>query len=65
MPGPPELLILLGVVVLLFGATKLPQLARSLGEAQHEFKRGQNEGQHELAADEALRREAEAQRARH
>ena len=41
----------------LFGGSKLPKLARSLGEAQREFKHGQNE----LAADEALRAEAEAQ----
>lgn len=40
MPGPTELLILLAVVVLFFGATKLPGLARSMGEAQKEFKRG-------------------------
>ena len=39
----PELLILLVVIVLLFGATKLPKLARSLGEAQNQFKAGQNE----------------------
>ena len=58
MPGPPELLILLVVVLVLFGGSKLPKLARSLGEAQREFKHGQNE----LAADEALRAEAEAQR---
>ena len=33
-------LIILAVVVLFFGATKLPGLARSMGEAQKEFKRG-------------------------
>lgn len=39
MPGPPELLILLVVILVLFGGSKLPKLARSLGEAQTEFKR--------------------------
>lgn len=39
MPGPTELLILLAVVLLLFGGAKLPKLAKSLGEAQHEFKK--------------------------
>ena len=39
--GPPELLIVLVLVVLLFGASKLPKLARSVGEAQREFERGQ------------------------
>ena len=38
--GPPELLILLVIILLLFGATKLPKLARSMGEAQKEFKKG-------------------------
>ena len=36
----PELLIVLAVVALLFGGTKLPSLARSLGSAKGEFERG-------------------------
>ena len=40
----PRLLIVLAVVLLLFGSTKLPKLARSLGEAQKEFKKGMDEG---------------------
>ena len=42
--GTPELLIILAVIVLFFGGAKLPKLARSLGEAQKEFKEGINEG---------------------
>ena len=38
--GAPELLIILLVVLVLFGGTKLPGLARSLGRAQSEFKAG-------------------------
>jgi sec-independent protein translocase protein TatA len=38
--GAPELLIVLLVVLLLFGGTKLPQLARSLGQAKKEFQDG-------------------------
>jgi sec-independent protein translocase protein TatA len=38
--GTPELLIVAAVVLLLFGSTKLPSLARSLGEAQRELKKG-------------------------
>lgn len=38
--GAPELLIVLVVVLVLFGGAKLPKLARSLGQAQSEFKRG-------------------------
>lgn len=42
--GAPELLIILLVVLVLFGGAKLPKLARSMGQAQTEFKRGINEG---------------------
>lgn len=42
--GAPELLLIAGVVVLLFGAKKLPEFARSLGKAKSEFKRGIDEG---------------------
>ncbi|MCL1588745.1 MAG: twin-arginine translocase TatA/TatE family subunit [Actinomycetia bacterium] len=42
--GGPEVLIILVVVVLLFGATKLPQLARSLGASAKEFRKGIAQG---------------------
>jgi sec-independent protein translocase protein TatA len=38
--GPTELIIILLIVLLLFGGAKLPSLARSLGQAQKEFKKG-------------------------
>jgi sec-independent protein translocase protein TatA len=38
--GAPELIIVLLVVLLLFGGAKLPQLARSLGQAKKEFQEG-------------------------
>lgn len=38
--GAPELLIVLAIVMLAFGSKKLPQLARSVGQAQKEFKLG-------------------------
>jgi sec-independent protein translocase protein TatA len=41
--GAPELLIVLLVILVLFGGAKLPKLARSLGQAQTEFKRGLSE----------------------
>jgi sec-independent protein translocase protein TatA len=41
--GAPELLLVAGVIVLLFGAKKLPEFARSLGKAKGEFKRGLSE----------------------
>ncbi len=41
--GAPELLIVLVVVMLLFGAKKVPDLARSLGQAKREFEDGSQE----------------------
>jgi len=37
--GAPELIIILLIVVLIFGGSKLPKLARSLGEAKNEFEK--------------------------
>jgi sec-independent protein translocase protein TatA len=45
--GPTELLIVLGIVMLLFGSSQLPKLARSMGAASKEFKKGINEGANE------------------
>ncbi len=42
--GTTELIIVLVVVMLVFGSSRLPKLARSLGQAQKEFKEGINEG---------------------
>ena len=41
--GPTELIVILVIVLLLFGGTKLPKLARSLGEAKKEFEKGTDE----------------------
>ena len=41
--GAQELLIILFILVLLFGATKIPALARGLGKSVKEFKKGINE----------------------
>jgi len=48
MPSGPEWIIVLLVVLLLFGGAKLPKLARSIGEAQREFRKGQNETDSEV-----------------
>ncbi len=42
--GTPELIIILVVVLLVFGGSQLPKLARSLGQAQKEFKDGVEKG---------------------
>ena len=50
--GTTELIIILVIVLVIFGGAKLPKLARSLGQAQREFR--QNAGEmEESAADEA------------
>jgi sec-independent protein translocase protein TatA len=41
--GYQELMIILVIVLLLFGAQKLPELARGLGKSMSEFKKGQSE----------------------
>jgi sec-independent protein translocase protein TatA len=48
----PELLIILLVVLVLFGGAKLPKLARSMGQAQNEFKRGLKEGAEDDEAED-------------
>jgi len=48
IPGGPELLIILLIAVLLFGANKIPKLARSSGEAIGEFQKGREEVEEEL-----------------
>ena len=42
--GTQELLVILVIVLVLFGGSKLPEIARSLGKSMHEFKKGINEG---------------------
>ena len=43
--GPTELIIALVVILLLFGAKRIPELARGLGSGVREFKAGTKEGQ--------------------
>ncbi|HET9260879.1 MAG TPA: twin-arginine translocase TatA/TatE family subunit [Acidimicrobiia bacterium] len=47
--GGQELLIILLIIVLIFGARKLPDLARSLGSSAKEFRKGIEEGTKEDA----------------
>jgi sec-independent protein translocase protein TatA len=48
IPGGPELLVILLIAILLFGANKIPKLARSSGEAIGEFQKGREEVEQEL-----------------
>ncbi|MFH1774157.1 MAG: twin-arginine translocase TatA/TatE family subunit [Methanobacteriota archaeon] len=49
--GPQEVLLIFLIIVLLFGASKLPELARSLGKAKGEFKKGMEEEEEKPKAE--------------
>lgn len=51
--GWPEILLILGVLVLVFGASRLPQMGLSLGKGLREFKRGITGGEQAKVAEEA------------
>ncbi len=51
--GGSELIIILVIVLVLFGGAKLPKLARSLGQAQKEFKDGIKDGDSPSPEDSA------------
>jgi sec-independent protein translocase protein TatA len=48
VPGGMEMVVILLIAVLLFGANKIPKLARSTGEAMGEFQKGRQEVEKEL-----------------
>jgi sec-independent protein translocase protein TatA len=50
--GTPEILVIAVVIFLLFGATRLPQLAKSLGQSKRAFKEGLEEADREAQKEE-------------
>ena len=48
MPGTPEIFFILLLVLVLFGAKRLPELARGLGRSIGEFKKAQEEFEREI-----------------
>jgi sec-independent protein translocase protein TatA len=61
MPGGTELLIIFGIIVLLFGAKKIPDLAKGLGKGIKNFKAEMKEDETEVAStDEPKKVETEA-----
>ncbi len=49
----PELIIVAVIILVLFGGAQLPKLAKNLGQAQKEFKKGLAEGQSESSDDKS------------
>jgi sec-independent protein translocase protein TatA len=58
--GYQELLIILVIVLILFGANRLPELAKSLGSSVKEFKKGVNESKEETTASAKKEEEKKA-----
>jgi sec-independent protein translocase protein TatA len=46
--GPLEIVLIVVIIIVLFGASKIPELARSLGKATGEFKKGKQEIENEI-----------------
>lgn len=62
MPGMQELIVIFLIILVLFGASRLPQLGRGLGEGISNFKRGLKGGdaKNSAANDSPEKREGEA-----
>ena len=56
-----ELFIVLVIILLFFGASRVPELARSLGRGKREFHKGVEETSAEAAAEKAPREEASSE----
>ncbi len=57
MPGHMEIILIIFIILLLFGAKKLPELSRSLGKSLGEFRKGQKEGIEPDKEDDEEKRE--------
>ena len=53
--GTTEIILIVAVLFLLFGATRLPQLAKSLGQSRKAFKDGMREAEEEEKAEAQIR----------
>jgi sec-independent protein translocase protein TatA len=59
--GPTEMILIVLAVLILFGANKIPELARSLGKATGEFKKAKIETENELKNTETSLKEKPAE----
>ena len=62
--GTPEIILIVAILFLLFGASRLPQLAKSLGQSRKAFKEGlkEAEAEEDFKLEEARRRAAVRER---
>ena len=60
MPSMPELLVILAIVVLLFGAKKIPELAKGIGSGIKNFKKAMREDEEEVAPKKEIEKESSA-----
>ena len=60
--GPWQIILVVALIVLLFGSKKLPELARSLGEAKGEFTKGTAEGARRLRAGDEEKKEKQTEK---
>ncbi|MGL4402083.1 MAG: Sec-independent protein translocase subunit TatA/TatB [Luteolibacter sp.] len=58
--GTPEIILIFVVILLLFGAKKLPELARGVGKSMGEFKKARDDFEHEITRAETETRVKEA-----
>ena len=59
--GMQEIILIVIVIIIIFGASKIPELARSLGKATGEFKKGKQETERELKDIEKANSESSGQ----
>ncbi len=62
--SPWEIIIIVLVIVLLFGSTKIPQLMRGMGSGINEFKKGLKEGEKDAAKEAAKEAAKDSQEAK-
>ena len=60
--GPWQIILVVALIVLLFGSKKLPELARSLGKATGEFKKGTEEGERLLREEDEEKKEQQTEK---
>ena len=57
--GTTEIILVVAVLFLLFGASRLPQLAKSIGQSRKAFKEGMREAEEEEPPEEEAERQAD------